>query len=79
MVSWCDFNTWLRQVLAFPDAMASPLHGDHLRVMQEAVEDGSGGGYIAAPVDKIEEWTPWEHVEAMIAKWKELAAYPIQV
>ena len=38
---------------------------------------GPGGGYIAAPVDKIEEWTPWEHVEAMIAKWKELASYPM--
>ena len=40
---------------------------------------GPGGGYIAAPVDKIEEWTPWENVEAMIDKWKELASYPIRV
>ncbi len=38
---------------------------------------GPGGGFIAAPVDKIEEWTPWEHVEAMIGRWKELASYPI--
>ena len=38
---------------------------------------GPGGGYIAAPVDKIEDWTPWENVEAMIAKWKELASDPM--
>ncbi len=38
---------------------------------------GPDGGFIAAPVDKIEEWTPWEHVEAMIRKWKELASYPM--
>jgi hypothetical protein len=36
-----------------------------------------GGGFILSPVDKIEEWTPWENVEALLQRWRELADYPI--
>jgi len=35
-----------------------------------------GGGFILAPVDKIEAWTPWANVEALLQRWRELADYP---
>ena len=38
---------------------------------------GPGGGFVLSPVDKIEEWTPWENVEAMLKRWRELASYPL--
>ena len=46
--------------------------------IEAAVEEairilGPGGGFILSPVDKIEEWTPWENVEAMLNRWRELA------
>lgn len=31
------------------------------------------GGFILSPVDKVEEWTPWENVEALLERWRELA------
>ena len=31
------------------------------------------GGFVLSPVDKIEEWTPWENVEALLERWRELA------
>ncbi|MEW6749866.1 MAG: uroporphyrinogen decarboxylase family protein [Candidatus Latescibacterota bacterium] len=34
---------------------------------------GPGGGFVLSPVDKIEAWTPWENVEALLARWRELA------
>lgn len=46
--------------------------------IEAAVEEairilGPGRGFILSPVDKIEEWTPWENVEAMLGRWRELA------
>ena len=32
-----------------------------------------GGGFILSPVDKIEEWTPWVNVEALLERWRKLA------
>lgn len=51
--------------------------------IEQAVEEairilGPGGGFILSPVDKIEAWTPWENVEAMLKRWRELASYPLQ-
>jgi hypothetical protein len=50
--------------------------------IETAVEDairilGPGRGFVLSPVDKIEAWTPWANVEAMINRWRDLASYPI--
>ena len=38
-----------------------------------------GGGFVLFPVDQIEPGTPWENIEAMVERWRELASYPISV
>jgi hypothetical protein len=43
-VSWRVFNLCLLGCSAFLEAMAPPLHGDDLCMVQKAVEYGSGGG-----------------------------------
>ncbi|MFH1567762.1 MAG: hypothetical protein ABIL09_07150 [Gemmatimonadota bacterium] len=30
-------------------------------------------GFMLSPVDRIEAWTPWQNVEALLARWRELA------
>lgn len=50
--------------------------------IEAAVEEairvlGPGNGFVLSPVDKIEAWTPWENVEAMISRWRDLASCPI--
>lgn len=48
------------------------------RAVEEAIRImGPGGGFVLSPVDKIEAWTPWENVEALIRRWRELASYPL--
>jgi len=36
-----------------------------------------GGGFVLYPVDQLVTETPWENVEAMIACWRRMRAYPI--
>ncbi|MFH1568229.1 MAG: uroporphyrinogen decarboxylase family protein, partial [Gemmatimonadota bacterium] len=36
-----------------------------------------GGGFVLFPVDQIIAGTPWENVEALLARWRELASYPL--
>ena len=49
------------------------------RAVEEAIRIlGPGGGFILSPVDKIEAWTPWTNIEAMLASWRALASYPLQ-
>jgi uroporphyrinogen-III decarboxylase len=44
------------------------------KAVEEAIRIlGPGGGFILSPVDKIEAWTPWKNVEALLARWRELA------
>jgi len=44
------------------------------RAVEEAIRIlGPGGGFVLSPVDKIEEWTPWENVELLLSRWRELA------
>ena len=38
-----------------------------------------GGGFVLFPVDQIVAGTPWENIEAMLERWRELASYPIEV
>ena len=48
------------------------------KAVEEAIEAlAPGGGFILSPIDKIEAWTPWENVEAMLGRWRELASYPV--
>jgi len=50
------------------------------RDVEEAIRVlGPGGGFVLSPVDKIEEWTPWENVEAMLERWRKLASYPLSL
>jgi len=55
-----------------------------LEEIRQAVEEairilGPGGGFILSPIDQIEEEVPWENVEAMLERWRELASYPIRI
>ena len=50
--------------------------------IRQAVTDairicGPGGGFVLFPVDQIFEWTPWESVEIMLKRWKEIRDYPL--
>ena len=48
------------------------------KAVEEAIEAlAPGGAFILSPIDKIEAWTPWENVEAMLERWRELASYPV--
>jgi len=54
------------------------------REVEAAVEEAirilaPGGGFVLFPVDQIIEGTPWENIEAMLSRWKELASYPIDI
>ena len=33
----------------------------------------AGGGFVLFPVDQIVVGTPWENIEAMLERWRELA------
>ncbi|MFH1572114.1 MAG: uroporphyrinogen decarboxylase family protein [Gemmatimonadota bacterium] len=41
--------------------------------VEQAVAALPRRGFILSPVDKIEEWTPWQNVEALLARWREVA------
>ena len=51
---------------------------DARRAVEEAIRIlAPGGGFVLFPVDQIVAGTPWENMEAMLERWRELASYPI--
>lgn len=54
--------------------------GDAQRAVEEAIRTlAPGGGFVLFPVDQIVAGTPWENMEAMLGRWRELASYPIRI
>ena len=54
------------------------------RDAENAVEEAirilaPGGGFVLFPVDQIVAGTPWENIEAMLRRWRELASYPLSI
>ena len=50
------------------------------RAVEEAIRVlAPGGGFVLFPVDQIVAGTPWENIEAMLERWRELASYPISI
>jgi len=48
---------------------------DAQRAVEEAIRIlAPGGGFVLFPVDQIVAGTPWENMEAMLGRWKELAS-----
>ena len=48
--------------------------------VEEAIRTlASGGGFVLFPVDQIVAGTPWQNIEAMLERWRELASYPIEI
>ena len=48
---------------------------DAQRAVEEAIRTlAPGGGFVLFPVDQIVAATPWENVEAMLGRWRELAS-----
>ena len=50
--------------------------------IRQAVTDairilGPGGGFVLFPVDQLFEYTPWESVEIMLERWREICDYPL--
>ena len=45
---------------------------DAERAVEEALM-ATDGGFVLFPVDQIVAGTPWENIEAMLRRWKELA------
>ena len=51
--------------------------------IREAVDEAirilaPGGGFVLYPVDQIYSDTPWENVETMIDRWREMGEYPLR-
>ena len=47
---------------------------DATKAVDEAMQAlAPGGGFVLFPVDQIVAGTPWENIEAMLARWRELA------
>ena len=47
---------------------------DARAAVEEAIDIlAPGGGFVLFPVDQIVAGTPWENIEAMLARWRELA------
>ena len=49
---------------------------------RDAVEEAvhilaPGGGFVLFPVDQIVAGPPWENIEGMLERWRELAPYPV--
>jgi len=46
---------------------------DARQAVDRAIETlAPGGGFVLFPVDQIVADTPWENVEAMLARWREI-------
>ena len=46
---------------------------DARRAVEEAIRTlAPGGGFVLFPVDQIVAGTPWENIEAMLGRWREL-------
>ncbi|MBI2504097.1 MAG: hypothetical protein HYW07_12800 [Candidatus Latescibacteria bacterium] len=53
---------------------------DAEKAVEEAVRIlAPGGGFVLFPVDQIVAGTPWENIEAMLGRWRELASYPLSI
>ena len=53
---------------------------DARRAVEEAIRTlAPGGGFVLFPVDQIVAGTPWENIEAMLGRWRELRAYPVRI
>lgn len=53
---------------------------DARRAVEEAIRIlAPGGGFVLFPVDQIIAGTPWENIEAMLERWRELASYPVSL
>jgi uroporphyrinogen-III decarboxylase len=51
---------------------------DAVRAVEEAVRVlAPGGGFVLFPVDQIVAGTPWENIEAMLRRWRQIASYPL--
>lgn len=45
----------------------------------QAIETlGPGGGFVLFPVDHILADTPWENLEILIERWREIGSYPLR-
>ncbi|MEW6750007.1 MAG: uroporphyrinogen decarboxylase family protein [Candidatus Latescibacterota bacterium] len=53
---------------------------DARRAVEEAIRTlAPGGGFVLFPVDQIIAGTPWENIQAMLERWRELASYPLSL
>lgn len=70
MCIWGGMNAILTMGLGTPREVEAAVE-EAIRVL------APGGGFVLFPVDQIIEGTPWENIEAMLSRWRELASYPI--